>query len=170
MTTRLRAPPPEITSSASPPASGVQRSSARAIVSAVSAVAVATASLSEPPACRTRPIRRSANSIPNRSRPVLLGGGSAKYGSASSESSTRWSGLPRRARALPARGHVARAEVAHHPHTHALRDHRRIAELQCRATGLVPDRLAMRGDERQVARRRPAAREELQDRAREAFA
>src|SRR3989475_607864 len=72
--------------------------------------------------------------------------------------------------ALPPRGHVARAEVAHHPHAHPLRDHRGIAELQSRATGLVPDRLAVRGDERHVPRRRAAAREELQDRAREAFA
>src|SRR2546426_4955220 len=28
----------------------------------------------------------------------------------------------------PARGHVARAKVAHHPYTHALGDHRRISE------------------------------------------
>jgi len=71
--TGLRAPPPEITSSLSGPA-GVQRSMPRATVSTVSAVAEATASLSEPPACWTSEIRRSANSSPNRSRPVLFGG------------------------------------------------------------------------------------------------
>src|SRR5206468_2683591 len=55
----FRAPPPEMTSSASGGA-GVQRSSARAIDSTVRAVAVATASLSDPSAFRTRSISRSA--------------------------------------------------------------------------------------------------------------
>src|SRR3989454_3751385 len=96
----LRAPPPEITNS-SPPAGaggGVQRSMPRATVSAVSAVAVATASFAEPPAPRTSAISRSANSIPKRSRPVLLGGGWSKNGSPRSWCSAFRSGWPRRAR------------------------------------------------------------------------
>src|SRR5437773_4132808 len=67
------APPPEMTTSAL--SSFPHRAMARPIDSAVSAVAVATASLSEPPALRTRASSLSAYSIPNRSRPVLLGGG-----------------------------------------------------------------------------------------------
>src|SRR2546425_937718 len=55
----LRAPPPEITSSSEGRA-GVQRSIPRAMVSTVSAVAVATASLSEPPACFTSSSSRAA--------------------------------------------------------------------------------------------------------------
>ena len=41
---------------------------------------------------------RSAKSSPKRSRPVLFGGGAAKYGSPSSASSARGIGRPRRAR------------------------------------------------------------------------
>src|SRR5713101_5523481 len=55
----LRAPPPEITSSSGALA-GVQRSIPLAMVSTVSAVAVATASLSEPPARFTSSSRCSA--------------------------------------------------------------------------------------------------------------
>src|SRR6266566_1157396 len=90
------APPPETTSSASGSA-GIQPSTPRAIVSTVSAVAVATASLSDPPASRTRSSSRSANPMPKRSRPVLFGGRSAKYGSARSLASTCFAGFPRRA-------------------------------------------------------------------------
>src|SRR6266566_1769097 len=70
------APPPEMTISApESPAPSPQRPTARPMVSAVRAVAVATASLSEPPAFRTRASSLSAYSMPNRSRPVLFGGG-----------------------------------------------------------------------------------------------
>src|SRR5204863_6096536 len=54
----LRAPPPEITSS-SRALAGVQRSIPWAMVSTVSAVAVATASLSDPPACFTSSTSRA---------------------------------------------------------------------------------------------------------------
>ncbi len=63
------APPPDTT------ISSAWLATARAMVSTVSAVAVATASLSDPPAFFTRASSLSAYSIPNRSRPVLLGGG-----------------------------------------------------------------------------------------------
>src|SRR6267143_539948 len=99
------APPPEITSSALE-SSVPQRAIARPMVSAVKAVAVATASLSEPPAFRTRASSLSAYSMPNRSRPVLFGGGSSKYGSASSSSSSFAIGRPRRARS-PSRSYDA---------------------------------------------------------------
>ena len=49
-------------------------------------------------------------------------------------------------RPLPSRGHIARAEVAHHAHTDPLRQHRRVAELEGRAPRLMPDRLAVRRD------------------------
>jgi len=46
-------------------------------------------------------------------------------------------------RPLPSRRHVARAKIAHHPHADPLRHDRGVAELERRATGLVPDRLAV---------------------------
>ena len=70
-------------------------------------------------------------------------------------------------RALPARGHVARAEVAHHRDAQTLGDHRGVAQLQRGPARLVPHRLAVRGDEREIARRDARLREQRQHRARE---
>ena len=68
---------------------GTHRPIARATLRTVSATAVATVS-----GGGTRAASASVYACPNRSRPVLLGGGSAKNGSASSSASTASSTRP----------------------------------------------------------------------------
>ena len=56
-------------------------------------------------------------------------------------------------RPLPARRDVARAEVAHHAHAEALREHRRLTQLPGDERRLVPDRLPVKRDEVELGRR-----------------
>src|SRR2546421_12444384 len=71
------------------------------------------------------------------------------------------------ARPLPPRRYVTRAEITHDPHAQPLRQDCGVAELERGPTGLMPDRLTMRCDEREIARCETRLREQRQHGARE---
>ncbi len=61
---------------------------------------------------------------------------------------------------LPARGHVARAEIAHHPNSESFRQHRGFAQLPGDQRRLVPDGLAVHRDEPEIGGPHPGFGEE----------